>query len=171
MPDDKWCPLNPSLRKIECAHCQGPPAGSSENPVFSLKEDRFRGFPVVEVLKNGGPVHSWDTHWCFGVRKAEIMIACMPALREFWKASDYEKLAFGSRLVEDQSRNLRVRVRIKMQADFERSDGHPVDRPWLYLEALPPDSGDLGLGALKCQAICGVEQDLRNWLRKHGVSA
>ena len=60
MPDDERCPLNPSLRKIECSHCQGPPRGTHDNPVFSLEEGFFNGFPVVEVLKNGGPVHAWD---------------------------------------------------------------------------------------------------------------
>jgi hypothetical protein len=169
MSDDERCPLNPSLRKIECAHCQGPPPIPLGNPIFSLKEDFFKGFPVVEVLKNGGPVHAWDSHWCFGQRKAQIMIACLPSLRRFWETSDQDRLAFDSHLVENRAHGLRIQVYVKMHSDFEHSSGNTVDRPWLHLKALSPDSGEIGLGALKCQAICAVEHDLRKWLRKQGV--
>jgi len=169
MPDDDLCPLNPSLRKVECAHCQGPPSGTSENPIFSMEEGFFNGFPVVEVLKNGGPVHPWDTHWCFGQRKAEILVTCLPVLREFWQAEDAERLAFATRIIENERHSLKIQVYVEMHPDFEHSTGQRIDRPWLHLRALPPDTGDIGLGAIKCRAVCAVEHDLRAWLRKLGI--
>ena len=43
----------------------------------------MNGYPVVEVLKNGGPVHSFDSNFRFGVRKAQMLLACVHILREF----------------------------------------------------------------------------------------
>ena len=49
------CPKNPSLLKATCSHCRGLGQGTADNPVYSLKEDNFRGHPVVET--------SWPTGW------------------------------------------------------------------------------------------------------------
>ena len=165
-PQDERCPLNPSLRRVECSHCQGPPRGTFQNPTFSLKEDVYDGFPIVEVLKNGGPVHPWDQHFRFGRRKAEILVACMKVLREFWFANDAQRRLFVPQVIQDDARRLRVQVYVEMHMDFELSTGPTVDRPWLHLKGLPPDSGTIGLGASKCQAICALEKELREWLLK-----
>jgi hypothetical protein len=169
MPSQDMCPLNPSLRVVECAHCQGLERITRDNPRFSLKEDYFNGFPIVEVLKNGGPVHLWDEHFRFGQRKAEMLVACMAILRDFWRSTDDERRAFKPRLIENQRRGLRVQIYIEMHPDFERSTGSTIERPWLCLRALPPDNDHLGLGLMKCRAVCAVEQVLRHWLRKQGV--
>jgi hypothetical protein len=168
MDVDERCPLNPSLRRVECSHCQGPPRGTHNNPSFSIREDSYEGFPTVEVLKNGGPVHAWDRNFSFGRRKAEILLACVDVLREFWEASDPARLAFVTRIVESQEHSLRIRVYVQPHQYFDHSTGLRVNQPWLHLEALAPNSGDIGLGAIKCRAICAVERDLREWLRKCG---
>jgi hypothetical protein len=45
------------MLKAYCSHCQGTEPGTAENPKYSLKEDDFDGYPIVEVLKNGGSIH------------------------------------------------------------------------------------------------------------------
>lgn len=164
---EERCPKFPSMFKAECSHCQGLERGTADNPHFSIKEaDDFEGRPVVEVLKNGGPVCWWDEHFRFGLRKAEMLIACMDILWKFWRSTDDERRAFPPQLIEDQTRGLRIQV--EMHPDFERSDGTRIYRPCLRLQALPPDNDNThkGLGATKCQAICAVEVPLKLWLVK-----
>jgi hypothetical protein len=121
---------------------------------------------MVEVLKNGGSVGWWDEHFQFGERKAEMLIACMDILRKFWLSTDDERRAFPPRLVENQKAGLRIQVSVEMHPDFERSTGWTIDRPWLHLQALSPHNEHIGLGAMKCRAICAVENDLSKWLLK-----
>jgi len=163
------CPKNPSMLKAYCAHCQGTERGTAQNPRFSLKEGTYCGYPVIEVLKNGGQVTISDSHFRFGVRKAEMLAASMALLRAFWRSTDAERLHFKPQIIESRLRNLRINVFVEMHPDFELSDGRPIDRPWLRLQALPPDKDHIGLGATKCRAICEVEVELRRWLQKQGL--
>ena len=169
MPEQERCPKYPSMLKAHCSHCQGTERGTADNPRFSLKEDYFHGHPIVEVLKNGGSVHMWDANFRFGQRKAEILIACVAVLREFWQSSCDERLAFKPQLIENQRRGLRIQIYVEMHPDFEYSTRVTIDRPWLHLQALAPDNNHIGLGMMKCRAICAVEEDLKHWLRRHGV--
>jgi hypothetical protein len=123
------------------------------------------------VLANGGSIHAWDKNFRFGLRKAEILVACASVLKHFWQSNDEEKRAFTSRIVENQRRGFRVQIYVEMHEDFENSYGTTVERPWLFLRALPPDEYDVGLGTAKCRAICSIQEDLKRWLRKHGVPA
>ena len=171
MPVQERCPKYTSMLKAYCSHCQGTERGTSANPRFSLNEDYLNGCPVVEVLKDGGPVHSFDSNFRFGIRKAQMLLACVNVLRGFWHASDEEKLAFVPQVVDDQRHRIRVRIHIELHPGFEYSTGQTIDRPWLRLQALPPDSEHIGLGTIKCRAICEVKNDLEQWLRRHGVLA
>jgi hypothetical protein len=164
------CPKYPSMLKAYCAHCQGTERGTSENPRFSLKEDKFYGCPVAEVLKNGGQVTTSDSHFRFGTRKAQMLVACVPLLREFWRSSDEKKLEFKTKVIANQRGDMHIKVYVEMHPDFELSDGRPIYRPWLRLQALPPDNDHIGLGTMKCRAICEVEEDLKRWLRRQGIS-
>lgn len=171
MAKEERCPKNPSMPRAYCSHCQGTGRGTADNPNFSVRPSFYIGSPVVEVLKDGGPVHSYDSNFRFGLRKAQMLIGCVAALREFWQASEPEKLTFGPRLVVDATSGLRVHVFVEMHPDFETSTGTFVDRPWLRLTALPPDKEHIGLGVIKCRAICAVQQELKRWLRQHGIDA
>lgn len=169
MDPNERCPIYPSMLKTQCSHCQGSARGTPSSPRFSLRESNFHGNPVVEVLRNGDQAVPWDKDFRFGLRKAQMLIACVTELREFWLATDAEKLSFSPRLVENKRMGLRINVFVEMHPDFEHSLHGPIDRPWLQLRALPPDATRIGLGTSKCRIICAVEQDLRNWLLKHGV--
>lgn len=169
MADHERCPKYPSMLKAYCSHCQGAERGTAENPRFSLREDYLNGYPVVEVLKDGGPVHSFDSNFRFGIRKAQMLLACVDVLREFWHASDQEKLAFRSQVVENHRHRIQVLIHIEMHPDFQYSTGQTIDRPWLRLRALPPDTEHIGLGTIKCRAVCEVKNDLEQWLQRHGV--
>jgi hypothetical protein len=168
MDERERCPKNPSFLKAYCSHCQGTERGTTENPRYTLKEDRFKGFPVVEVLKNGGSIHMWDKHFRFGQRKAEMLIACVSIIRKFgWASSDSERLAFEPMRVVDERRSLRVIISVEMHPDFEPSSGELVERPWLRLQGLPPDSTEhIGLGMVKCRAVAALEDDLKKWVRR-----
>lgn len=88
------------MLKAYCSHCRGTERGTAENPRFSLKEDYLNGCPVVEVLKDGGPVHSFDSNFRFGMRKAQMLLACVDVLREFWEHERDRKHANGIQLPE-----------------------------------------------------------------------
>src|SRR5216684_3340590 len=128
MDDREKCPKNPSMLKAYCAHCQGPERGTAENPSFSLKEGHFHGFPVVEVLSNGGSVHRWDRNFRFGLRKAEMLIACVTILRKFWQSSVDEQRAFKPQVMQNQRRGLHIQIYVEMQPEFDNSYGATIDR-------------------------------------------
>ena len=169
MDERERCPKNASMLKAYCSHCQGTQRGTLDNPSFSLKESHYHGFPVIEVLKNGGSIHVWDSHFRFGLRKAEMHITCLSVLREFGWSSDDERLGFKSKLIENRKRGLRIQVYIEMHPEFEHSSGATIERPWLRLEALPPDKDHIGLGMMKCRAVAAVQDDLKRWLQRNGV--
>jgi len=157
------------MLKAYCSHCQGTDRRTAENPKYSLKEGDFNGYPIVEILKNGGSIHVWDTHFRFGQRKAEMLVACVSLIREFGWSTDAERLAFTPKLIENRRRGLRVQISIEMHPEFEHSSGAVIERPWLLLQALPPDVGHIGLGMTKCRAVAAVENELRRFLRRQGV--
>ena len=38
---------------------------------------------MVEILKDGGPVHPFDKHFQFGTKKAELLLGALPVIQEF----------------------------------------------------------------------------------------
>lgn len=164
---DDRCDKNPSLRRLECSHCQGTARGTSSNPIFSVKPDfdEIHGYRVVEILRNGGPIHPFDDHFRFGRRKAEMLLACLAALKEFGWATDEERLSFQTRIMEDTARRIKVKVHVEMQKFFEHSTGAIIEVPWLRLQAMPPDMIHIGLGRTKCRAVWSVQDDLEVCLR------
>jgi hypothetical protein len=59
---------------------------------------------------------------------------------------------------------------VELHPDFERSDGETIDRSWLHLKALPLDNEHIGLGVMKCRAVCEVEEDSKQWFWEHKLS-
>jgi len=159
---EERCPKYPSMLKSECSHCQGMVRGTASNPHFSLREFEYEGYPMVEVLKNGGQDTPWDEHFQFGERKAEMLIACIDVLRKFWRSTDDQRRAFPPQVVEKSG----LRIQVNVETEFVHS-GERIYCPFLRLETLSPPAVVKGLGAKKCEAICAVENDLNKWLLKH----
>jgi hypothetical protein len=170
MTASEKCPLFPGLLSRYCSHCQGTARGTRDNPKFSVKREYFDGFPLIEILKDGGAIHLWDSHFRFGLRKAEMLVTCVGTLRDFWRSDGFEGITFAPRVIEDHRRRLSIKMYVESHPDFERSDGETVERPWLHLQALPPDKEHIGLGAMKCRAVCEVEDDIRQWLRDNRLN-
>ena len=125
------CPKHPSMKGY-CA-CQISTRGTTLPPKFSVVETEYAGYPVIELLKNGGPMHMYDSHFRFGVRKAEMLLACLDGLKEFAWASDDERRAFGRRLYQEGPRA--VLVTVEFRDYFQLSTGGLVNQPWLRLES------------------------------------
>jgi hypothetical protein len=98
-----------------------------------------------------------------------MLVACIDVLRDFWRSNGDEDDIFVPRVIENQGRRLRIRTHVEKRPDFERSDGQTVEKSWLRLQALPPDDDHIGLGVMKCRAVCELEEELKRWLRKQGV--
>ena len=146
------------------------PSRPHDLPHFSLVEvDAFNGCPLVEVLKDDGPVHPFDKHFRFGVRKAQMMLACVNILGEFWRADREEKLRFETREITDDRHGVHVRISVEMNPYFIYSTGARIETPWLHLEALRPPNEHIGLGSSKCRAICNVKKGLEDWLQQKGT--
>jgi hypothetical protein len=167
MVDGKRCEKYPSLLKVECSHCHGTEWGTDQSPKFSINESVYRGSAVIEILKNDGPVHSRDTNFQFGVRKAQMFLTCLDVLQEFGFATDVKRSTFQSRFVEDR---LFGHIWVQMHEEFELSNGMRVSRPFLSFETFPPDNDlKIGIGVQKCRAICAVEDDLKLWIKKRAT--
>lgn len=163
------CDKYPSLERRFCSHCQGTARGTEENPHFSIKEDFINGCPVVELLKNGGSIHQFDKHFRFGLRKAAVVLAALPLLKKFAWGSDTERYSFPTQVIPVREIGITVKVYVEMKPDFVRSTGDLIEQPWLWLAALPPanERTRIGLGVMKCKAICAVQDDLRAWVSRY----
>lgn len=162
------CPKYPSMPKEFCSHCQGTGVGTENNPRFSIKESFLNEKPLVEILKNGGPVHLFDSHFTFGLSTAILLLKCIEVLREFWKSTDEERRTFENQTIEDKEGGYTIDISVEMHPDFVRSTGEMIDRPWLQI-VVPWER--IGLGMMKCRAVCEVEDQLANWLEKNDIRA
>ena len=161
MDRNEKCPKYPSMLRTQCSHCQGTEWRTAKMPQFSLRQFREHGSPMIEIQKDGGPVHAYDSEFKFTPTTARMIMACMGTIRWFAQSDEKERLEFKGKLVND-------RTLVTMYMEFETSNGRRVEQPYLKLESLSGNEMRRGLGTMKCQAICAVETDLRNWLQKHG---
>jgi hypothetical protein len=162
------CDLFPSLRRIECSHCQGTAPGTRDNPRFSIEEgfDSEHGYPIVKVLKNGGPVHRFDQNFRFGRGKAVLMLACLESIHDFAYASVAVRLAFQPRVLIDPNRTTRISIYVEPHQYFDYSTGSRVNEPWLWLKTIPSEKPRIGLGAIKCRAIWELRDELKAWVAR-----
>jgi hypothetical protein len=157
------------MDKRYCSHCLKKQRGTQENPVFSILTGHYAGSPVVEILKNGGPVTRHDEHFRFGCVKARMILACLPALKRFgWPSWDDDRSKFETQVFRDGSLGLTVEVSVAMNPNFRLSDTDElVEKYWLDLRALPSLETHKGLGVMKCRAVWTVQDELRAWVFRH----
>ena len=74
----------------------------TQNP--TLGRQPLKAILVAEILKDGASIHIWDDHFQFGRRKAEMLVACIDVLRDFWRSNGDEDDIFVPRVIENQGR-------------------------------------------------------------------
>lgn len=130
-----------------CSRC------NPQIPHYELRECSFCGHPLVEVLKDGGPIHEFDQYFRLNPVEAAALVAVAPLLREFPQIAVNE-------------------IRIH-QADgaawglFKRKGTiHGKWCEWLEIfDASSVDHARAKVGHQKCEAICALEPQLRAWLQ------
>jgi hypothetical protein len=161
------CEKYPSIEKRFCSHCKGLVRGTQENPHFSIIESSFRGNPFIEILKNGGPIHRHDAHFGFGCRKARMLLACLPAFKEFgWPSHAADRARFRTQVFAEGVLNIRIEVYVTMNPNFVRSTGELIEECWLNLRELPSLEIHKGLGVMKCKAVWSIQEELRHWVER-----
>ena len=158
------CPLHPSLARF-CA-CRTSTRGTGLSPIFSVRESEYQGYPVIELLKNGGPIHKFDQHFRFGVRKAEMFLACLKSIKEFAYGTDEERRRFQSRTEQEGPQAILVYVEFRHYFDW--STGQRVEQPWLRLQSghgYWPRVKDIG--AMKCRAIWILREQIGEWFSRN----
>ena len=149
------------LPRETCSHCK-------RSPRYELRPFVFEGNRMIEILKNGGPVHPYDSHFQFGTKKAELLLAALPVISEFAANTQEDgTTTVISQEVVDEAAGLSFHVWVQMHADFVHSTGARIQRPWLHVEALSADSDrSIGLGVQKAKAVCALEQEMKDWLAR-----
>ena len=164
------CPINPSMQKRFCSHCNPPSAPPPRgvhgtDTTHSIREDSYEGYPTIELLANGGPIHfSGKGRLTFGIRKAKMLLACLEPIKEFAFASDdNERRRFKDRSIQEGPNS--IIVSIHYEPDFELSSGVRVNKPYLKCE-LPGTDTVKGLGAMKCRALWELREEIGEWLAR-----
>lgn len=159
--DAQYCPLHPSMGPY-CACLYGKtdvPVQGTE-PHYSIEYCDFNGYPGVRILKNNGPIHAYDEHFQFGVRKAHLLLRGMSIISSFLTDPDKVLSNFVEPLVSGD-------MQISAYRDFERSSGQVIEKRWLKFEYLSDGVG-IGLGAGRCRAVWSVRKELEAWMGTFG---
>ena len=140
----------------------------SQRPKYELRFSFFKSYPMVKVLKEGGPIHPYDRHFKFGLEKAALLLAALPIIEKFADNNDARIATVKMPLDKLTGRTMQVRVGTK--SDFIHSSGETINRRWLSIDTLPMGSGaSIGVGVNKAKAVCAVALELRAWVRRGGA--
>jgi hypothetical protein len=148
------------LPKDQCSHCSGGIFGLY--PHYQLKNGWFQGCPVVEVLRDGRPVHPYDEHFRFGVQKAWLLLSALEIIKEFADNTDDDgKTTVRSQFILDEFGKT-LQIWVEMHEEFVRSTGETIYRPWLQIHRLP-NGPRIGIGVQKAKAVYALAKELREW--------
>jgi hypothetical protein len=121
------------------------------------------GSPVVEIMKDGGPVHPHDEHFRFGVAKARLLLTALDVIRRFVELGDEIVDVRGDELQVPDIVGGVVTVWVEMHPEFVRSSGETIERPWLHMRS---SVASIGVGYEKAKAICALADQLRQWVER-----
>lgn len=152
MPGDDRC--QHGMLRNTCALCQAPPE-------YEMKESTFEGYPIVELLHNGGPIHEKDEHFRFGKSKARLFLACMDIVEELAATQGDERPHIMNHEVVDEVIDDSIIVR--MESFFALSDGRRVSVPWVHLQSSKYSNLHIGFGRRKAKAILKLRKQLASW--------
>ena len=151
------------LRQLTCAHCKHP-----RRVLYELRPGVYMGNPVVEILKNGGPVHPYDEHFRFGLAKGRLLLAALDAIRQFAAVGDDIVERFTSEGPPQGIASDALTIWIELHPEFVRSTGETVDRPWLHMRS---STATIGVGYEKAKAVCALSDQLRQWVEEATFSS
>jgi hypothetical protein len=142
------------MKRTECSLCQAPPE-------YEMKEDIYKGNPIVELLHNGGPIHERDKNFRFGKGKAKLFLACLDIVEELAATQGDERPHIRNHEVVNKVIDDRIIVRV--ESFFELSDGRTVSVPWVRLQSGKYSNLHIGFGRRKARAILALRRKLAKW--------
>lgn len=116
------------MPRDRCGHCK-----RATGDRYEIRRDSHKGSPIVEVLKNGGPVHPFDSHFEFGREKARLLLTAFPLIDDFVKAGDEFRL--DRQVVGRKGEAFGVVAWVQLQPEFVHSSGQTIHRPYLWLRS------------------------------------
>lgn len=149
------CPFS-GLPKPTCDHCKYP-----RGVHYEVRRGTYLSHPVLEILKNGGPIHHHDEHFRFGREKARLLLIALHVIRQFADVGDDIVSLFNAETLTDQTTGNLVTVWVELQPEFIHSSGETIERPWLQIQSA---NIRIGVGYEKAKAICAVANELRRWI-------
>jgi hypothetical protein len=142
------CEKYPDLNRWECEHCQ-----QRTMPKYTMLD---RG-SSIELLKDGGPIHEWDSNFVLNAQEARTVLLAEPMLRRYMTTRVGESLLCQVEGVPDC-----LVSALKCEEEI-----HGRLCSWFFVAAWPPFSGhDVRLGRAKCDAACALEAEIRVWVEK-----
>lgn len=149
-----WCSL--------CARAAG------ANHTYSLRGTRWKGHPVVEILRDGQPFwnHS-EEDFRFGRLKAKLIVASITHIHTFLAAPE-AALAFPEPLREVFPQ-LHLVIERQTFVSFPRG-GQDVHEPYMKVSAVPHDRHKcIGFGITKAGALVALERELWEWVAQEAL--
>jgi hypothetical protein len=152
MPSEDRC--EHGMIRTQCYLCQA-------SPEYEMKEDIYKGNPIVELLHNGGPIHERDKNFRFGKSKARLFLACLNIVEELAATQGDERPNIRNREFVDTVSGDRIFARV--ESFFELSDNRRIGVPWVHLQSGKYSNLDIGFGRRKAKAIVALRRQLAKW--------
>jgi len=154
MPNGDRC--QHGMLRGTCAHCQAPPE-------YNMMESTYRGYPIVEILHRGGPIHERDNNFRFGKSKARLFLACMDIVEELATTQLGELPNIRNQIVVDAVSGNEISVKVESFTELELPTGIRINVPWVRLELVDNPNVHIGFGRRKAKAILALRRQLARW--------
>ncbi len=131
---------------------------------YVMRETQAGGYAMIEILHRGGPIHIFDSHFQFGVRKAMILMACMDSITELVSWPRGVPFHIEISFVEVDG----LAIKIEAFQEFEKSNGRRIKVPYLRISwTSGARRKQIGIGREKGKALCALEPQIRQWIEKN----
>lgn len=134
---------------------------------YRIYSDTYNRRPIVEIFRNGMPWFApGDSHFRFGVKKAEMILYCIKEIEQFALSNNPAEI-YKTSISKISPIDPSEEIYLQSFPEFERTDGHVVRMPFLRLNrtvnSVP--STDIGLGQTKAIALAVLQEELRGWFQ------
>jgi hypothetical protein len=134
---------------------------------YELVENVYKGNPVIEILKDGEPIHRYDPHFRFGCGRARLIVSCLEVIREFAEnTDDVGNTTVTPCTIYSHWIKKDIEISIEPHPDFEHSSGMVIHKPWLKLKELPLGHPHISFGVRKAHALWVLREEIEAWVRK-----